>query len=191
MSLEQDLWRLRRSSSFVLSWVILHSPGVHWKWHSLRSVFYKTEEIHWCEWKAQMRTRWPHAVCPIKTLAWFLSKRQLEGWEDFSSFIKSGYGFLLSQTTSSAVRLAGKGSSIQEDSQRGWLIPKALFPVVKRTFTRLIEAMCSVRPLKFKWCLPLCVPLTALKAPIKGEQQRRDRHELKENRKTKSNSSQK
>lgn len=88
--------------------------------------FCTTEEIHWCERRAQMRTRWPHAVCPIKTHVWFLSKRQRAGWVDFSSFIKAGYGFLLSQTTSSAVRLAGRGSSIQEDSQRGWLILKAL-----------------------------------------------------------------
>lgn len=88
--------------------------------------FCKTEEIHWCEWRAQMRTRWPHAVCPIKTHVWFLSKRQLAGWEGFSSFIKSGYGFLLSPTTSLAVRLASRGSSIQEASQCGWLILKAL-----------------------------------------------------------------
>lgn len=44
-------------------------------------------------------------------------------------------------------------------------------------------------PLKFKWCLPLCVPLTALKVLIKGEQQRWDRHKLEENRKAKSTSS--
>lgn len=44
----------------------------------------------------------------------------------FFFFIKSGYGFLLSPKISLAVRLTGRGSSIQEDSQRGWLILKAL-----------------------------------------------------------------
>lgn len=48
------------------------------------------------------------------------------GWEGLSSFNKSGYGFLLPPTTYSAVCLAGRGSGIQEGSQRGWLIPKAL-----------------------------------------------------------------
>lgn len=53
-------------------------------------------------------------------------KGQLTGWEGFSSFIMSGSDFLLSPATSLAVRLAGRGSSIQEDSQHGWLILKAL-----------------------------------------------------------------
>lgn len=76
------------------------------------------------------KTSWPHAAHPFKkTHVQSLCEWQLSGWEGFSYFfffIKSGYGFLYSPKISLAVCLTGTGSSIQEDSQRGWLILKAL-----------------------------------------------------------------
>lgn len=125
MSPEQDLWRLRRSSSFVFSWVILCLPGVHRKWHKLRCVFVKekkhadvSEEHKWERDDLML-------LFPLKHI-WSLSEWQQAGWEGLSSFINSSYDFLRSPKPSLAVRLAGRGSHIQEDSQRGWLILKAL-----------------------------------------------------------------
>lgn len=163
MSPEQDLWRLRRSSSFVFSWVILCLPGEHQKWPKLRYVFVEKKK-HWCEWKAQMRTRWPHAACPIKThlvLVRMIASR-VKGFQLFLSSLAM---------TSCALQKPPWLFALLAEEAASWTISVDdsfwRHFLVKRTFTLLIEAMCSVRPLKFKWCLPLCVPLMALKVLIK------------------------
>ena len=132
MSPERDLWRLGRSSSFAFSWVILHLPGVHWKWHSWRSGFFLQSRRNTPMWvKSTIENKMTSCCLSHKNTIGSCQKKkggggQLTGWEGVISFIMSGCDFLLSPATSLAVRLAGRGSSIQEDSQRGWLILKAL-----------------------------------------------------------------
>lgn len=113
MSPKEELWR-RRTSSFVFSWVILLLSGVDWKWLNLRPVFTKQVDLM--------------LLTPLKKHMFGLcvNGSYQGGRVSAIFFIKSGYGFLYSPKISLAVCLTGTGSSIQEDSQRGWLILKAL-----------------------------------------------------------------
>lgn len=188
MSPEQDLWRLRRSSSFVFSWVILCLPGEHRKWHKLRYVFIEGKKHTDVSEKHKWERDDLMLLVPLKPI-WSLSEWQQARWEGFSSFIKSSYDFLCSPKTSLAVRLAGRGSCIQEDSQRGWLILKALSCQEDLYSADKGNVFCQAFEIQMM-SSTLC-PTDGFESFHKREQRRWNRYKLKENRKEKSTPSQK